>query len=146
MLLDTGASRMTPSSVPDAVRELVLSVVDSYEKLYVLSALVRSDSALELDSLCERVSLPRDIVHESLQPLALAGLAHQHAGGLYAYECADPDRARAVESLLELFERDPLELSRLLDRAAVERARSAIHERLTSGYASRQLRRHDRRE
>jgi len=136
---------MTRPAVPDSVRDLVLAVVDSYEKLYVLSALYRVEGPLDTLTLAEHVKLSRDIVQEALDPLSHAGVVQLQRDGSYAYERGDEALDTRVAELLTMFDNDPLELSRLMDHAAMERARSAIHERLTSGYASRHLRQHGRR-
>ena len=132
-------------SVTPTVRDLVLTVVDSYEKLYVLGVLFRSDGAMGLDSLAERTAQPPHLVQDALDELSVAGFIHREADGGHGYVRGEPGRDSSVRTLLELFDRDPLELSRLLDNAAVERARTAIHERLTSGFHARHFRHHGRR-
>ena len=87
----------------------------------------------------------RDVVQEALEGLWQVGLVAVHAGGLYEYERGDAGRDAAVTALFALLEEDPVELARLLDRAAMERARSALNERLTAGYAIHHVRHHGKR-
>jgi DNA-binding GntR family transcriptional regulator len=134
---------MTRGPAPSRVRELVRAGVDSYEKLVVLEVLFRADEALAVDAVCERTGSPRSTVQEALDELWKADLVVLRAGRQYAYDHADADLDASFVALLRMFDQDPVELAHLLDRAAMERARSALHERISRGYALRRARQQD---
>lgn len=132
---------MTTGDVRDPVRELVQAAVDSYEKLYVLEALWSTEGPLDIDVICERVRLPLSIVQEVLEALWQTHLVQMHSRASYEYDRSDAHVDAVVGALIDLLAQDPLELSRIMDRAAIERARSALHARLSAGYAHQRLRR-----
>lgn len=133
---------MTRAAVSQAVRELVRDAVDSYEKLHTLAALDRAVVACDVEQLAQSTQLAPEVVRSCLHSLEECGFAQRDADGKYLASAVQPASA-PVRELLELLEHDPVALARLMDQAALDRARRALHERLNSDYA--RTRHHGRR-
>lgn len=123
----------TPVSL-EGLRELVQTAVDSYEKLFILRALAEAGQAAAADTLAEHLSSDHHLVREALVELAQAGLVVIRDPGCYAYRPQEPTRERSIRALFALLEEEPIELARLMDRAALARARSSLDARVASSY------------
>ena len=144
MVLSNAPHGMTHAA-SEQVRELIQAAVDSYEKLYVLDILAREEGPLSIDVISERARLAHSVVEDVLAALWMSDVVVLRAKGLYEYDRSQPSRNAALSALAQMLEQDPVELSRLMDRAALERARAALHDRLRAGYVQQHLRHHGRR-
>ncbi len=102
------------------IRRLLFEVVDSIEKLEVLTHVVRGPAPLlKIASEC---GLPEPLVLEASGPLVTAGLLREQRG-LLSYN-PNNTRAGAVAALTKLYEDDRIAVLRLIGQVAIERVRS----------------------
>lgn len=120
---------MTGEAIPRAVRALLMSCLDSYEKLHIVCALSSAGRGLALDDLAKQSSVPRAHVCEALPALLNAGLVVR-TGESFAYVAGDAEREAGVASVRALLAQNAVELAMLLNALALERARKAIEARL----------------
>ncbi|MET0390712.1 MAG: hypothetical protein ABW321_32365 [Polyangiales bacterium] len=117
----------------DDVQQLLLGLTDSYEKVYVLVALFKSDHALTFDALMKHLQLSLHTVVEALEPLRRARVVIEQGSSprRFMYAVGDPARDASVAKLALLVERRHADLARVLDRAALQRVRDALGARWT---------------
>ena len=105
--------------MPDLLRD----VIDSFEKLETAMYLVRERGAARSTAeIAAATGLPTDEVVEAVRALDADGIVRE-AGGRWSL-VADGPRAADVTDLFGRYERDRVEVVRLMGTLAVERIRS----------------------
>ena len=124
-----------PSEVPDGARRLLLGPVDSFEKLYAITALRRAgDAPQRLDVLETSTGVPVTVLTEALQALAAAGLVVQQAGRwLLAPRC---DFA-AIDELVETWSAKRTVVLHALTQRSLERIRASAARTFADAFALR---------
>ena len=114
------------------VQELIREVAFTYERVHVLTSLFASRAWTTAEELAAQTGTPALLVHEALVELLDTGFVAQDASdrARFTYAEGDPERDSQLRALQALSEEDPVELARLLNAIALERARDALYARL----------------
>ncbi len=129
---------MTPE-----IQRLLETTIDSFEKLEIVRSLWRTDGAAwSIDRLAERVGTSSDHMGPSLEELAAEGLLCPTRD--HAYTAVKSHvRATSITQLLELYERDPLVVMRVINAIAVRRIRAMAARTFADSFLMRRPRRAD---
>lgn len=120
--------------VPEAVRELLRTVADSFEKLYTLIALFRRQRQTSLDELMTQVQLPEPTLVEALYDLLGSGLVGRGSRPReFVYNAGDGVRDASVAWLSAQFDHAShanVDIVKLLSQTALQRVRAAVYQRM----------------
>jgi hypothetical protein len=110
--------------VPDEARELLRTVVDSFEKMEVLALAHREvDVVWTTDLAAQRLRLAAESIGAALDELAAAGMLSRRDGG-YVFGPAVALQAAAT-ALCDLYDRDRIVVLNLMTSLAMDRIRSS---------------------
>jgi hypothetical protein len=113
--------------VNDAVWQLLLEKVDSFEKLEVLALVSASAARWTVRTAATQLKLPEPLVQSALLDLSAASLLEKD-GAEFRYQPANTELAATSAALVELYNDDRIRVLNVLTSAALDRIRgSAAH-------------------
>jgi DNA-binding GntR family transcriptional regulator len=111
--------------VPEPVRELLATRVDSFEKLELVMTLLHAPGrTLSVPDLATALQIPRDVVRRLVMELRAASLVELTLRGQIQLQLPSPADERAFAELSRLYRSDPVHVIRLLSDIAMERIRT----------------------
>lgn len=139
-----------PAMEQAVVHAFIREVAFTYERVHVLTSLFASHTShaghgshagpgshasrtwTTAEELAALTNTPALLLHEALQELRDAGFVAQDASDRtrFSYADGDAERDSLLRALQQLSDEDPVELARLLNAVALERARDALYARL----------------
>jgi len=112
------------TKLPDGVRELLASRIDSFEKLEVVVALHAAPrTTMTMDELCRALKLPRDSIRQAAMELRAVALVDLTSRGEVQLLPPTARDQQAVGELIRLYTEDRIVLVKTLGEIAVERIR-----------------------
>ncbi len=125
-----------------AVRRLLESPLDSFEKLEIVVALHRTAARTSSNAeLASAIALPLEIVSRAVDELVRAGFV-ENAGGLTRLTASPADRA-AVGELVELYDEDRILVVRALSQIAMDKIRGMAARTFADAFKLRKKREDD---
>lgn len=113
------------SPVPEPVRQLLVTRVDSFEKLELVLALLRAPCrTMSVPELGTALQIPRDVVRRLVMDLRAVSVVELTFRGQIQLQVPSPDDERAFAELSHSYQSDPVHVIRLLSEIAVERIRT----------------------
>jgi hypothetical protein len=113
---------------PAEVRQLIVDLIDSFEKLEVLVLLCRHrDAVWSVVTASEELRLTPEATEEALDGLVRTGLLalERDNGRNYQFRPANPDMGEAATQLCALYDEDRVLVINLLATTALERIKSS---------------------
>ncbi len=115
------------NEIPESVRTFLRENIESYEHLEILVQLLRSrERTWTLEQVAQELRLAPGPTLAALQYLTARGLLVESARGTYSYAPRVEALDRAAVALVQAYDRDRLEIMKLMNAHAVERLRSSI--------------------
>jgi hypothetical protein len=118
----------SPRAIPDEVRRLVATDIDSFERLEVLMLLRESTTPRSLEGIASDLGLPEDLVEHACRGLRASGIVTGSGGSPPRYQLATMAHRTqdACDALCTLYEQDPAVVMNLISTLAFDRARSLV--------------------
>jgi hypothetical protein len=136
--LEALSRSMTEGSPHDTLDHLLLTTIDTYDKLDVLLWLRERGSEQDLAALVDRFESAREAVELILKELVQANLVRFGTAETRVYYCpATPKLAAAIDALAHAYAEDPLQIVKNMNRNAIKRVRSSAFNAFLSAPRSR---------
>jgi hypothetical protein len=119
----------------ELVRELAVEVLDSFEKLELLTCLVRKAAPMSADELAAAIRIERS---ELVEPLAALAREQVISAGASGYEVVDGGAwSRHVRELAKLYEDDRIAVVTIMSEAALTRLRRQANRAFADAFVIR---------
>lgn len=119
----------------ELVRELAVEVLDSFEKLELLTCLVRKAAPMNADDLAAALRIERS---ELVEPLAALAREQVISAGAKGYEIVDGGSwSRHVRELSKLYEDDRIAVVTIMSEAALTRLRRQANRAFADAFVIR---------
>ncbi len=127
-----------PHDVPDHVRRLLSTRIDTFEKLEIVAALaVAPQTTLTVDQIAITVRIPRDVIRQAIVELRSATLVQLTERGAIKLLSLSQGDQTAVTDLLEAYALDPLSVAKFLGEIAMERIRNMASRAFADAFVPR---------
>ena len=119
----------------ELVRELAVQVLDSFEKLEVVTCLARKRTAMSQDELASALRIERT---ELVEPLAALASEQVIAATVSGYELVDGGKwTKHVGQLASLYEEDRIAVVTIMSEAALSRLRRQANRAFADAFVIR---------